>query len=97
MNEPSEVEVTVVYGGVDPLYTQRVRLPQGSTVGDWLARFKSQAPWCDWPWHGLAVFGEWVDERTELHDGDRLEWLMPLKMDPKEARRNRAKSNSRQR
>ena len=93
----SPIEVTLIYGGMDPIYQQRFVVPAGSTVGDWLELCKTQEPMCHWPWHGLAVFGEWVDERTELNHGDRLEWLMPLKVDPKEARRNRVKSNPRQR
>ena len=39
---------------------------------------------------GYAVFGERVGNDTPLHDGDRLELLRPLQMDPKEARRRRA-------
>lgn len=39
----------------------------------------------------LAVFGQSVDAGTALHDGDRIELLRPLRMDPKQARRLRAK------
>lgn len=39
---------------------------------------------------GYAVFGERVRADTPLRDGDRLELLRPLAMDPKEARRRRA-------
>lgn len=39
---------------------------------------------------GYAVFGVRVTAATPLHDGDRLELLRPLVVDPKEARRRRA-------
>ena len=37
-----------------------------------------------------AVFGERVAPDAVLHDGDRVELLRPLLVDPKEARRRRA-------
>jgi putative ubiquitin-RnfH superfamily antitoxin RatB of RatAB toxin-antitoxin module len=40
---------------------------------------------------GYAVFGERVGMDTVLDDGDRLELLQPLLVDPKEARRRRAR------
>lgn len=39
---------------------------------------------------GFAIFGERVDSEHPLRDGDRLELLRPLQVDPKEARRRRA-------
>jgi uncharacterized protein len=39
---------------------------------------------------GYAVFGDRVGSDTRLCDGDRLELLRPLQIDPKEARRRRA-------
>ena len=39
---------------------------------------------------GFAIFGERVGSEHPLHDGDRLELLRPLQIDPKEARRRRA-------
>ncbi len=39
---------------------------------------------------GFAVFGVRVDGSTGLNDGDRVELLRPLLIDPKEARRRRA-------
>lgn len=38
----------------------------------------------------FAVFGERVDGKHVLQDGDRVELLRPLQIDPKEARRMRA-------
>lgn len=39
---------------------------------------------------GHAVFGVAVQPESRLRDGDRVELLRPLQVDPKEARRRRA-------
>lgn len=39
---------------------------------------------------GLAVFGQPARGHTVLQDGDRVELLRPLQVDPKQARRARA-------
>ena len=39
---------------------------------------------------GHAVFGKRIAADAPLRDGDRLELLRPLQMDPKQARRRRA-------
>jgi putative ubiquitin-RnfH superfamily antitoxin RatB of RatAB toxin-antitoxin module len=48
--------------------------------------------------HGLAatrlqlgIFGEKVSPDSPLHEGDRVEILRPLALDPREARRRRAR------
>jgi putative ubiquitin-RnfH superfamily antitoxin RatB of RatAB toxin-antitoxin module len=41
---------------------------------------------------GFAVFGEREALEYHLRDGDRVELLRPLRVDPKEARRRRASS-----
>jgi putative ubiquitin-RnfH superfamily antitoxin RatB of RatAB toxin-antitoxin module len=63
-----------------------LQLADGATVADALAA-------CGWPQEGVdghAVFGERVGADATLRDGDRLELLRPLLLDPKEARRRRA-------
>lgn len=40
---------------------------------------------------GIGIFGRSVDQDTRLRDGDRVELYRPLKVDPKQARRNRVK------
>lgn len=44
---------------------------------------------------GYAVFGDHVDMRSPLRDGDRVELLRALVIDPKDARRRRAVRGSR--
>ena len=62
-------------------------LTPGACVGDALAA----AGWrLDVEFVGLAVFGQAVNTLTPLHDGDRIELLRCLEIDPKQARRLRA-------
>jgi putative ubiquitin-RnfH superfamily antitoxin RatB of RatAB toxin-antitoxin module len=80
------IEVEVVRAWPRRHASERLRLPAGATVADALAA-------CTLPRTGVdayAVFGERVQEATALRDGDRLELLAPLRLDPKEARRLRA-------
>ncbi|MBJ6984619.1 RnfH family protein [Luteimonas sp. MC1750] len=44
---------------------------------------------------GYAVFGVRAGEETRLGDGDRVELLRPLQVDPKDARRRRAARGAR--
>lgn len=63
-----------------------VELPPGADVSAALAA-------CGFDLEGIvgyAVFGERVAPDVPLRDGDRLELLRPLQVDPKEARRRRA-------
>ncbi len=63
-----------------------VELPVGATVADAVAASGFDLTGID----GHAIFGERVDTQAEVRDGDRLELLRPLQLDPKEARRRRA-------
>jgi putative ubiquitin-RnfH superfamily antitoxin RatB of RatAB toxin-antitoxin module len=65
-----------------------LQLPEGATVADALQA--SGLP-CD-GMAGFAVFGVRADASTRLHDGDRVELLRPLLVDPKQARRRRAEA-----
>lgn len=66
--------------------TITLTLPDAATVADALAagRFSLEGI------AGYAVFGERVGGGDGLRDGDRLELLRPLQIDPKDARRRRA-------
>ncbi|TDK23424.1 RnfH family protein [Luteimonas aestuarii] len=43
---------------------------------------------------GQAVHGVRAEPATTLRDGDRLELLRPLRIDPKDARRRRARARA---
>ena len=62
-------------------------LPEGATVADALAA--AAFPQQETP-AAVAIHGETVALDQTLRDGDRVELLRPLLLDPKEARRRRA-------
>ena len=62
-----------------------VTLPAGATVRDALAAASMSAD-------AVGIFGKRVSMETRLADGDRVEIYRPLAIDPKEARRRRARS-----
>ena len=70
----------------------RLRLPEGSNVGDALraAAALGFAPAQEADAACLAVFGRSAGLATRLHAGDRIELLRPLLADPKQRRRERA-------
>lgn len=65
-----------------------LELPEGATVGEAL---KAAGLAQDRP---AGIFGERVAPGTRLSDGDRVEVYRPLRMDPKEARRRRARKKT---
>lgn len=64
----------------------RLELSAGATVSEAMAACGLELDGIT----GQAVFGERVEPADMLRDGDRLELLQPLLVDPKEARRRRA-------
>jgi putative ubiquitin-RnfH superfamily antitoxin RatB of RatAB toxin-antitoxin module len=83
---PGTIQVEVVRAWPRRHATAMLELPVGALVSDALAA-------CGLPLDGItgvAVFGERVAPADALRDGDRIELLQPLLVDPKEARRRRA-------
>lgn len=62
-----------------------IMVPEGATVRDALVK----AGFDDGG--SVGIFGEPATPETKLSDGDRIELYRPLKIDPKEARRRRAR------
>lgn len=85
------MRVEVVYALVDAADVVVLDLPEGSTVSQALAAsgIGKRYPGIDLT--RLGVFGRRVEAGTLLADGDRLEIYRPLVLDPKEARRRRAR------
>lgn len=75
----------------------RVELVDGANVGDALDRAAIERPGFAAADDACAVFGERASRTTVLHDGDRIELLRPLTIDPKQARRRRAQQGTRPR
>ena len=59
-------------------------LPHGAVVADALKQTQIN------PQSSTAIYGKQVGHDHALNDGDRIEILRPLTVDPKEARRLRA-------
>ncbi len=83
------VTVTVIEAWPGRFETVALTLPKGTTAAQ--AR---EASGLGTMATGMAVFGVRVDEGSVLNDGDRLELLRALTIDPKDARRKRAEARS---
>lgn len=86
------IHIQIVYAQPDQFWQQSVELPLGATVQQALAKidrslFPTTMQVSD---KQLAVFGQLVRLNELLHDGDRIEILKPLLLDPKDIRRQRA-------
>lgn len=70
---------------------EALTLPEGACVAD-AVRLSTLAGVSidDLPVPACAIFGINADANTLLHEGDRIELLRPLQLDPKDARRRRA-------
>ena len=81
------MKVEVVYATAQGANAEELELPEGTTVEAAVAasRFAST------PVGGTAIFGKAVTGDRVLEDGDRIELLRELLIDPKDARRMRAK------
>ena len=70
-----------------------LRLPAGSTVGEALARSGLAGTWGFDPDRvTFAVHGRRARRDATLRDGDRIDVLRPLSVDPMDARRRRAET-----
>ncbi len=85
------IGVEVCYATRDDATRVAVRVPDGATVGDAVAASGIVgALSLDAGALSFAVFGRRATPSTPLANGDRVELLRPLIVDPKEARRLRA-------
>jgi len=78
------MRVEVVQAHADRAEIVKLELPAGATVRDALvaAGIDSQR---------VGIFGKRVSSDARLADGDRVEVYRPLRIDPKQARRQRAR------
>lgn len=91
MNEPlpgaAPLRVEVVRAWPRRHQAVPLQLPAGATVADAVRASGIALEGVA----GYAVFGELAAPGRVLRDGDRVELLQALRMDPKEARRRRAR------
>jgi putative ubiquitin-RnfH superfamily antitoxin RatB of RatAB toxin-antitoxin module len=81
------MRVELVYALPERAEHRTLELPAGATARDALAA----AGFTDV--HAVGVFGKRVKLDYALRDGDRLEIYRALEVDPKEARRRRARGS----
>ena len=82
------MKVEVVYAAAQGANSEELELPEGTSVQAAVAasRFAST------PVVATAIFGRVVSADRLLEDGDRVELLRDLLIDPKDARRRRAQT-----
>ncbi|MCW5580852.1 MAG: RnfH family protein [Luteimonas sp.] len=84
------MRVQVVRAWREGFEAEDLELPEGARVADALAATRlSQGGVA-----GHAIHGERTTPQAVLREGDRLELLGPLLVDPKEARRERARTQA---
>jgi uncharacterized protein len=84
---------TVVFAMPGRQWLWHVQLPEGATVADALAQACTQSADTEVPWDAdVGIFGELCERSAVPRDGDRIELYRPLRLDPKESRRERAKA-----
>ena len=85
------MEVEVCYAERDRVWRVTVALAPGATIAEAIERSRIATSLThDVDGLDVAVFGRRATRATLLVDGDRVELLRPLVVDPKEARRRRA-------
>ena len=86
------VEVEIVYG-VTGARIIRQEVPAGATLREAIEQsgILEMHPEIDLDENKVGIFGRKRELRDPVHDGDRIEIYQPLKVDPKEARRRRAR------
>ncbi len=92
------MRVEVIYASSDRIWTRRnVDVPKGATVATLLVAsgLLVEYPEIDFSrGYGLAIYGVAIDPSRALCASERVEILRPLQVDPKEARRARARKRA---
>ena len=88
------MRVEVVYALPGAHDVSAFELPPGSTVADALSASGIAARHPGIDLSRIGVFGRRVGHDAPLAEGDRVEIYRPLALDPREARRERAKRNA---
>ncbi len=85
--------VPLLYAGLDEQFEESVVVSRGQTVADAVAASPNATRVVAASGRSLsfAIFGQTAAQDAVLQPGDRVELLRPLTVDPKEARRRRAR------
>lgn len=89
------LRVEVVYARPDAQWVLPVELEAPATVGEAIEAcgLLAQCPEVDPAVYRVGIYGELRSLEAGLRDGDRVEVYCPLRVDPKEARRRRARQS----
>ena len=92
----AQFEIEVAYADKTEQSVQRIMVSESITVEESIKQSKllEMFPQIDLAVNAVGIFGETVSLDTPVKEGDRVEIYRSLTMDPKEARRLRAKSPS---
>lgn len=93
MPEAARIRVSVVHAEPGRVFSVNLELPLGATVADAIVRsgIRRARPEVEIRDDRLGIFARKASLQTALREGDRVEIYRPLKIDPKDARRKRAK------
>ncbi|SEM85804.1 hypothetical protein SAMN05216404_101337 [Nitrosospira multiformis] len=88
------IDIEVVYALPEKQIVRQMNLPEGTTVEQAvkLSGILPRFPEIDLLKNKLGIYGKLVPPTTVLRNRDRIEIYRPLRVDPKEARRKRAKN-----
>jgi putative ubiquitin-RnfH superfamily antitoxin RatB of RatAB toxin-antitoxin module len=91
------IEVELVYARANQQHVVSLHLATGATVADALQAVAATPPFdtLDLSNVPTGIFGDRVERGRVLENGDRLEIYRPLIIDPREARRQRARAERR--
>ena len=87
------IEVEIVYGKTGSARVIRQEVPANATLKEAIEQsgILERYPEIDLDSNKVGIFGRQRELHAPVHAGDRIEIYQPLKVDPKEARRRRAK------
>lgn len=91
----AEIMVEVVLALPDRVVIRQVLLAADATVAQAVAAAGLESEGMPVDQLRLGIFGRRVAPEQQLRDGDRVEIYRPLTLDPKDARRRRARSRGR--
>ena len=89
----AKLRIEVVYARPAGEDTVKVELPSGATALDAVraSGLLARHPEIDLGRQAVGIYGHAVEPGVRLADGDRVEIYRPLVVEPKEARRRRAR------
>lgn len=90
------LRVQVAYASPQRRVLRALTLPEGSTVADALREsgLAGEFPEIDLAASRVGIYGREVTLAAALRDRDRVEILRPLRADPKDVRRSRARKRA---